>query len=81
VEVVASGGGNYGYCVMTMTTTKTTSTTTIMIILTQVARKPLENWAKENGIAEPYERLLENPNARRVCAIIIVIIIIIIIKL
>ena len=43
------------------------------IMIIQVARKPLENWAKENGVDEPYERLLLNPKARKVvlCYIIL----------
>jgi hypothetical protein len=32
----------------------------------QVARRPLEAWAKENGIDEPFEKLLTNPKARKV---------------
>jgi len=31
----------------------------------QAARKPLEAWAKDNGIAEPYEKLLAHPLARK----------------
>ena len=37
----------------------------MVCVCVQTARKPLEVWAKEAGIDEPYEALLRHPKARK----------------